>query len=75
MTLPSKRFTLQALVPVWLVACALIAVFQSPMTFTNGVLLLIVSLVVPAVVILLWNDHAPTVAEVLNRVERPFERP
>jgi hypothetical protein len=75
MTLPSKRFTLKALVPVWLVACALFAVFQSPMTFANGVLLLIVSLVVPAVVILLWNDHRPTVAEVLNRAERPFERP
>lgn len=53
----------------------LLAVFKSPMTFTNGVLLLMVALVVPAVVtILLWKDRPSTVAEVLNRVERSSTR-
>lgn len=53
----------------------LLAVFKSPMMFTNGVLLLMVALVVPAVVtILLWKDRPSTVAEVLNRVERSSTR-
>ena len=71
MTLISKLFTFKALGPIWLVAFALFAVLKSPMTFANGVLLLMVALVVPAVVtILLWKDRPSTVAEVLNRVER-----
>jgi hypothetical protein len=71
MTLISKLFSFKALVPIWLVAFGLFAIFKSPMTFANGVLLLIVALVVPAVVtILLWKDRPSTVAEVLNRVER-----
>jgi hypothetical protein len=68
----SKLFNLKALIPIWLVAFGLVAVLASPMTFATGVLLLMVGLVVPAVVILLWKDHSPTVAEVLNQVE---ERP
>jgi hypothetical protein len=69
--LMSKLFSLKALVPIWLVAFGLFAIFKSPMTFANSVLLLIVALVVPAVVtILLWKDRPSTVAEVLNRVER-----
>jgi hypothetical protein len=75
MTLISKLFSFKALVPIWLVAFALFAIFKSPMTFANGVLLLIVALVVPAVVtILLWKDRPSTVAEVLNRVERSSVR-
>ncbi len=72
MTLISKLFSFKALVPIcWFVAFALFAVFQSPMTFANGVLLLMVALVGPAVVtILLGKDRPSTVAEVLNRVER-----
>ena len=71
MTLISKLFSFKALVPIWLVAFGLFAVLKSPMTFANGVLLLMAALVVPAVVtILLWKDRRSTVAEVLNRVER-----
>jgi len=71
MTLISKLFSFKTLIPIWLVAFALFAVFESPMTFAHGVLLLTVALVVPAVVtILLWKDRPSTVAEVLNRVER-----
>ena len=71
MTLISKLFSFKALVPIWLLAFALVAVFDPPMTFANGVLLLMVALVVPAVVtILLWKGRPSTVAEVLNRVER-----
>jgi hypothetical protein len=71
MTLISKLFSFKALVPIWLLVFALVAVFNPPMTFANGVLLLMVALVVPVVVtILLWKDRPSTVAEELNRVER-----
>ena len=70
MTLISKR-SFKAFVPIWFVAFGLFAVLQSPMTFANGVLLLMAALVVPAVVtVLVWKDRPSTVAEVLNRVER-----
>jgi len=71
MALISKLFSFKALVPIWLLVFALVAVFNPPMTFANGVLLLMVALVVPVVVtILLWKDRPSTVAEELNRVER-----
>ena len=67
----SKFLSLKALIPVWLAAFGLVAVFVSPMKFATGVLLLMVGLVIPAVTILLWKDQQPpTVAEVLNQVER-----
>ena len=58
------------LVPIGLTAFGLLAVFKSSMTFANGVLLLMVALVVPAIVTILWKDSPSTVAEVLNEVER-----
>ena len=71
MALISKLFSFKTLVPIWLLVFALVAVFNPPMTFANGVLLLMVALVVPVVVtILLWKDRPSTVAEELNRVER-----
>jgi hypothetical protein len=69
-----KLFSLQSLVPVWLVALGLVALFQSPMTLATALLLLMVGLVVPSVVILLRNDPPRTIAEVLNRVERSTMR-
>ena len=64
MTLISKLFSFKALVPIWLLVFALVAVFNPPMTFANGVLLLMVALVVPVVVtILLWKDRPSTVAK------------
>jgi hypothetical protein len=65
----SKLLSHKAIISIWLAAFGLFAVFESPMTFATGVLLLIIGLMVPAVVLLLWKDHPPTVAEVLNRVE------
>jgi hypothetical protein len=64
MALISKLFSFKALVPIWLLVFALVAVFNPPMTFANGVLLLMVALVVPVVVtILLWKDRPSTVAK------------
>jgi len=70
-----RRLSLKALIPVWLAAFGLVAVWVSPMTFATGVLLLIVGLVVPAVTILLRKDQPPTVAEVLYQVERSASKP
>ena len=71
MALISKLFSFKTLVPIWLLVFALVAVFNPPMTFANGVRVLMVALVVPVVVtILLWKDRPSTVAEELNRVER-----
>jgi len=70
----SKLFSRKALIPSLLVAFGLLAFFASPITFATRVLLLLVGLVVPAVVIVLWKDQPPTVAEVLNRVERSSTR-
>jgi hypothetical protein len=71
---PLSKLSLKALIPAWLAAFGLIAVFLSPMTFATGVLLVMVGLVVPAVTILLWKDQPLTVAEVLNRVERSAKK-
>jgi hypothetical protein len=65
----SKLLRHKAILSVWLGAFGLFAVFESPMTIGTGVLLLTIGLMVPAVVLLLWRDHPPTVAEVLHRVE------
>lgn len=67
----AKLFSLRTLFSIWLVGFGLFAAFGSPMTFATLALLLMVGLVAPAVVIqLLAHNHPPTVAEVLNRVER-----
>jgi hypothetical protein len=66
----SKLFGFKVLVPLWLGAFGLVAILLAPMTFATAALVSIVGLVAPAVMILLWKDQPPTVAEVLNRVER-----
>ena len=70
MTLKSNLFSLKTLIPLWLVAFALIATFAPPMSPTARGLLVMVAVVVSAVVFLLRKDRPSTVAEVLNRVER-----
>jgi len=54
--------------------CILFAGLSSPMSWTTGLLLVIVGTVVPVVAIFLWKGPPPTIAEVLNRVERPPTR-
>lgn len=57
------------IIPVWVVVFGLLALFGSPMTAATGVLLLIVGIVVPAILLILWQEPSPTVAEVLHHVE------
>jgi hypothetical protein len=65
----SKLLSHKAMLSFWLGAFGLFAVFESPLTIAMGILLLTIGLMVPAVVLFLWRDHPPTVAEILNRVE------
>jgi hypothetical protein len=65
----SKLLRHKAILSVWLGAFGLFALFESPLTIATGILLLTIGLVVPVVVVFLWRDHPPTVAEILNRVE------
>ncbi len=67
----SKLFNRKAFIPFWLLACVLFAALSTPMTSATGLLLIIVGAVVPVVAVLLWKVPPPTIAEVLNRVERP----
>jgi hypothetical protein len=47
----------------------LFALFASPVTFATGVLLLIVGVVAPAIMLILWKERSPTVAEMLRHVQ------
>jgi hypothetical protein len=65
----SMLFSRKAFIPVCLIVFGLFALFGSPMTFATRVLLLIAGVVAPAIVLILWKKHSPTVAEVLHDVE------
>jgi len=64
----SMLFSRTAIIPVWLVVFVLFALLGSPMTFATGVLLLMVGVVPPAIMLTLWKEPSPTVAEVLHHV-------
>ena len=65
----SILFSRTAIVPVWLVVFGLFALFGPPMTSVTSTLLFIVGGVAPAIMLVLWKEHAHTVAEVLHQVE------
>jgi hypothetical protein len=69
----SKLFNRKAFIPFWLLTCVLFAGLSSPMSWTTGFSChrrdrgaLRRDL--------LWKVPPPTIAEVLNRVERPTTR-
>ena len=65
----SMLFSRTAIIPVWLVAFALFALYRWPMPVATAVLLLIVGVAGPVILFILWNERTPTVAEVLHRKE------
>jgi hypothetical protein len=70
----SKLFSPKVLVPLCLLTCIVLVSLVSPMTWATGLLLLIVGTVVPVVAFVLCKVPPPTIAEVLNRVERSTTR-
>jgi len=63
-------FRRKAIVPVWVIVFGLFALF-GPGTVDTSVLLLIVGVVAPVIMLILWREPVPTVAEVLHRVDAP----
>lgn len=62
-------FSRKAIVPVWLVVFGLFALFAVPMTLATGTLLFIAGVVPPLIMLALWTERSPTVAEVLHQAE------
>ena len=58
----STLFTRTAMVPVWLVAFGLIALFGSLPTSAPGVVLLIMAGLALTIVLVVWKDLHPTLA-------------
>jgi hypothetical protein len=58
----SLLFNRTAIVPVWLVVFGLFALFESPMTFATGVVLLLVGGVALTIMLVLWKELPPTIA-------------
>lgn len=70
----SKLFSRKAFIPLWLLTCVVFVSLVSPMAWTTRLLLVIVGTVVPVVAFVLCKVPPPTIAEVLNRVERSTTR-
>jgi len=65
----SIQISRTAVIPIWLILFGLIALVGPPVTSASGVFLLILWSVALAIVLVLWREPPPTVAEVLHQVE------
>jgi len=70
-----KNLTRSRVILIWFAAVLLIVVacvaFGVAMTIGTGAMLLVMSLVPPAVILLLWpGDQPPTIGEVMRGAER-----
>jgi membrane-bound ClpP family serine protease len=65
----SILFRRKAIIPVWALVLGLVALFEWPMTWATGVLLLLVGVVPMAVLLILSREPSLTVAEVLQHAE------
>jgi hypothetical protein len=70
----SIRITRTTIIPIWLVMFGLIALVGPPVASSTGVILLILWSVALAIVLVLWRDTPPTVAEVLHQVDASREK-
>jgi len=57
-------FNRTAVIPVWLLAVGLLALFGSPITFPHGVVVLLAGAVALTILRVLWQNPAPRVATV-----------
>jgi hypothetical protein len=49
----------KAVIPVWVILFGLLALYMSPLTVGTGALLLLGAIVVPAIVLILWQEPEP----------------
>lgn len=62
----SMLFGRSTILTGWLVVFGLLTLLASPMTFAMGALLVFAGVVPPAIMVILWKEPPPTVAEVLH---------
>lgn len=76
MPIMSNLFSRKTVILVWLiVVLGLFAALEAPMSLATGVLLLVVWGMVPAIMLILWQQRpSPTMSEVLHQAETLSER-
>ena len=50
----------KAFIPVWIILFGLLALYMSPLTVGTGALLLLAGILVPTIVLILWQEPIPT---------------
>jgi hypothetical protein len=50
----------KAVIPVWIILFGLLALYMSPLTVGTGALLLLAGILVPTIVLILWQEPIPT---------------
>lgn len=66
----SKLISRKAIVPVWLVVVlGVFALFGSPLTFSMGMLLVLVGIVAPAIVLVFTREQPLSVAEIMRQTK------
>lgn len=65
----SSYFSRKAIIPVWLaIVVTLFVLLGSPLTFSTGLLVLLVGIGPPAIALILSREPAPSVAQVMRDV-------
>ena len=49
----------KAVIPVWITLFALLALYMSPLTVGTGAILLLTAILVPTIVLILWQEPEP----------------
>ena len=49
----------KAVIPVWIVLFGLLGLYMSPMTVGTGAILLLSAILVPTIVLILWQEPEP----------------
>ncbi len=50
----------KAVIPVWIVLFGLLALYMSPLTVGTGAILLLTAILIPTIVLILWQEPIPT---------------
>ena len=64
----SRLLTRATVFPLWVLFVGITVMFL-PMSASTSVLLLLVGIGLPAILLIVWKENSPTVAEVLHAAE------
>ena len=65
----SRLFSRTTIIPVWLIVFGLSALFGPPMTFVTGMFVLFLGGLALTIMLVVWKEQSPTIAEVLRHVD------